>query len=187
MLGEERSRNLEEPFSEDEVFEALSSLFGDKAPGLDNFTMAFWHFCWDFTKAEIMALFEDFFCLGTFQMSLNSTFLVLIPKKRGIEELKYFRPISPVGGLYKLLAKVLANRLKLGVGVLVSNNQHAFIQGRQILDVALIANEAVDSRLKGNILGRLLKLDIERAFDHVNWDCLFSVMSNMGFGERWIN
>ena len=122
MLGEERSRNLEEPFSEDEVFEALSSLFGDEAPGPDDFTMAFWHFCWDFTKVEIMALFEAFFCLGTFQMSLNSTFLVLIPKKQGTEELKYFRPISLVGGLYKLLTKVLTNRLKLVVGVLVSDN-----------------------------------------------------------------
>ena len=121
-MGEERSRNLEEPFSEDEVFEALSSLFGDEAPGPDDFTMAFWHFCWDFTKVEIMALFEDFFCLGTFQMSLNSTFLVLIPKKQGTEELKYFRPISLVGGLYKLLTKVLTNRLKLVVGVLVSDN-----------------------------------------------------------------
>ena len=51
----------------------------------------------------------------------------------------------------------------------------------------MITNEAVDSRLKANVLGRLLKLDIEKAFDHVNWDCLFFVMSNMGFGERWIN
>ena len=83
MLGEERSRSLEEPFSEEEVFEALSSLSGDKVPGPDNITMAFWHLCWDFTKAEIMEVFEDFFCLGTFQRSLNSIFLVLIPEKMG--------------------------------------------------------------------------------------------------------
>ncbi|RVW95582.1 hypothetical protein CK203_039073 [Vitis vinifera] len=50
----------------------------------------------------------------------------------------------------------------------------------QILDVTLIANEAIDSRLKVNIPGLLLKLDIEKAFDHVNWDCLISVMSKMG-------
>ena len=51
----------------------------------------------------------------------------------------------------------------------------------------LIANEAVDFRLKDNLSGLLLKLDIEKAFDHVNWDCLLSVMSKMGFGQRWIN
>ena len=73
-----------------------------------------------------------------------------------------------VGSLYKLLAKVLANRLKLAVGEVVSEYKHAFIQNRQILDAALIANEAVDSRLKDNIPGLFLKLDIEKAFDHVN-------------------
>ena len=59
------------------------------------------------------------------------------------------------------------------MGVLVSTNQHVFIRGRQILDATLITNEVVDSKLKANVSGLLLKLDIEKAFDHVNWDCLF--------------
>ena len=117
VLGTEKSKSLEKPFSKKEVFKALCSLSGDKASGPDGFTMAFWQFFWDFTKVEIMAFFGEFFSLGTFQRSLNSTFLVLIPKKGGAEELKDFRPISLVGSLYKLLAKVVVNRLKLTVGV----------------------------------------------------------------------
>ena len=115
-----------------------------------------------------MALFEDLFRLGTFKLhfrSSNST-----KKKGGAEELKDFKSISLVGGLYKLRTKVLANRLKSTVGVLVSTNQHVFIRGRQILDATLITNEVVDSKLKANVSGLLLKLDIEKAFDHVNWD-----------------
>ncbi|RVW17754.1 Transposon TX1 uncharacterized 149 kDa protein [Vitis vinifera] len=140
VLGTERSRSLEVPFSEEEVFEALCNLFDDKTPCPDDFTMTFWQSSWEFTKGDIMVFFGDFFLLGTFQRSLNSIFLVLIPKKGGTEELKDFRSINLVGSLYKLLAKVLANRLKLVVGKVVSKFQHAFIQDRQILDVALIAN-----------------------------------------------
>ena len=124
---------------------------------------------------------------GTFQRSLNSTFLLLIPKKERAEDLRDFRPISLVGSVYKLLAKVLVNRLKLVMGEVISDSQQAFVHGRQILDAVLIANEALDSRLKDNIPGLLLKMDIEKAFDHVNWDFLMEVMSKMGFGHRWIN
>ncbi|RVW83965.1 Ran-binding protein 1-like c [Vitis vinifera] len=171
-LGEGLASSLEVMFSEEEIFAALSSFCGDKAPGPDGFTMAFWLFCWDVVKPEIIGLFREFYLHGTFQRSLNSTFLLLIPKKEGTEDLKDFRPISLVGSVYKLLAKVLANRLKTVMGEVISDSQHAFVHGRQILDVVLIANEALDSRLKDNIPGLLLKMDIEKAFDHVNWNFL---------------
>ena len=95
-----------------------------------------------------MGFLKEFHEHGRFVRSLNSTFLVLIPKKAGVEDLRDFRPISLVGGLYKLLAKVLANRLKKVVGKVVSSARNAFVEGRQILDAALIDNEAIDSLLK---------------------------------------
>ncbi|RVW42450.1 Transposon TX1 uncharacterized 149 kDa protein [Vitis vinifera] len=186
-LGEGLASSLEVEFSEEEIYAALSSCCGDKAPGPDGFTMAFWLFCWDVVKSEILELFREFHLHGTFQRSLNSTFLLLIPKKEGAEDLREFRPISLVGSVYKLLAKVLANRLKSVMGEVISDSQQAFVHGRQILDAVLIANEALDSRLKDNVSGLLLKLDIEKAFDHVNWNFLIDVMSRMGFGHKWIN
>ena len=73
------------------------------------------------------------------------------------------------------------------MGKVISEPQNAFVEGRQILDVVLIANEAVDSRLKDNVGGLLCKLDIEKAYDNVSWGFLLAVLEKMGFGERSIN
>ncbi|RVW40573.1 LINE-1 retrotransposable element ORF2 protein [Vitis vinifera] len=129
---------LETPFSEEEVLTALMEMNGDKAPGPDGFSVFFWQRCWDFIKEEILELFKEFHDQNTFLKSINNTFLVLIPKKGGAEDFGDFRPISLLGGLYKLVAKVLANRLKKVIDKVVSHDQNAFVKGRQILDASLI-------------------------------------------------
>ena len=71
------------------------------------------------------------------------------------------------------------------VGKVESSAHYALVEGRQILDAALIANEAIDSLLKRNESGVLCKLDIEKAYDHLNWNFLLLVLQRMGFGEKW--
>ena len=91
-----------------------------------------------------MEMLKEFFVNETYTRSLNTTFMVLIPKKGGAEDLRDFRPISLLGSLCKLLAKVLANRLKRVVGEVVSEAQNAFLEGRHFLNASLIANEIID-------------------------------------------
>ncbi|WJZ98952.1 hypothetical protein VitviT2T_017438 [Vitis vinifera] len=131
-------------------------------------------------------MFKDFYEHSSFLKSLNNTFLVLIPKKSGAEDLGDFRPISLLGGLYKLLAKVLVDRLKKVVGKAVSTSQNAFVRGRQILDSSLIANEVIDSWQKQKEKGLICKLDIEKAYDSINWKFLLKVLQKMGFGSKWV-
>ena len=185
-ISQQDAECIEVPFAETEIHSALMEMNGDKAPGPDGFSVAFWQNAWAFAKEEIMEMFKEFHEHNTFVRSLNNTFLVLIPKKSGAEDLGDFRPISLLGGLYKLLAKVLANRLKKVIGKVVSIAQNAFVMGRQILDASLIANEVIDSWQKRKEKGLICKLDIEKAYDSINWNFLMKVLQKMGFGTKWV-
>ena len=92
-----------------------------------------------------------------------------------------------MGGLYKILTKVLANRIKRVLDKVISKSQNAFVEGRQILNAVLIANEIVDSSLRKKERGLICKLDIEKAYDTISWEFLLQVMGKMGFGGRWLN
>ena len=87
-----------------------------------------------------------------------------------------------MGGLYKILTKVLSNKIKRVMGLIISQSHNVFVDERQILDAVLIANEAVDSFLRKKENGLLCKLDIEKAYDHVNWDFL---LQSLGFDTKW--
>ena len=115
-----------------------------------------------------MDFFDNFHRHSVFERSMNALFLTLIPKKCNAVNIKDFHLISLVGSVYKLLSKVLANRLRVILDNLISETQNSFVGGRQILDSVLIANECLDSRLKSKISGVVCKLDIEKAYDHVN-------------------
>ena len=96
----------------------------------------------------------------------------MVPKGNTVEDLKDLRPISLEGGLYKILPKVLANRIKRVMGLIISQSQNAFVEERQILDVVLIANKVVDFILRRKEKGILCQLDIEKAYNHIMWDFL---------------
>ncbi|XP_059591126.1 uncharacterized protein LOC132253372 [Vitis vinifera] len=130
-----------------------------------------------------MEFFKDFHDRGRFVKSINASFLVLIPKKGGAEDLKDFRPISLVGSFYKLV-KTLANRLKKVMGKIVSKSQNAFVEGRQIMDASLIVNEAIDSMQRSGGGGILCKLDIEKEYDHA-LNCLLKKAREEGFFPGW--
>nr|XP_009796547.1 PREDICTED: uncharacterized protein LOC104243096 [Nicotiana sylvestris] len=100
-----------------------------------------------------------------------------------LETIRPYAPDKAPGCVYKITAKLLAERIKKVIGKLISGHQNAFIKGRQITDASLIANEVLDWRLKSGESGILCKLDIKKAFDQLNWQYLISMLRKMRFGQ----
>jgi hypothetical protein len=172
---------LTKPFSLEEVKQAVWDCDSYKSPGPDGVSFGFVKECWNLLKDDLFRFLVEFHRNGKLTKGLNSTFIALIPKVDNPQRLNDFRPISLVGSLYKILAKVLANRLRSVIGTVVSESRTAFVKSKQILDGILIANEAVDeaTRLKKELL--LFKVDFEKAYDSVDLNYLDSVMANMNF------
>jgi len=156
-----------------------------KSPGPDGVNFGFLKEFWSDMKQDIMRFMTEFHRNGRLSRGINSTFIALIPKKDNPQKLNDFRPISLVGSIYKILAKVLANRLRHVIGSVIAEEQSTFVKNRQILDGILIANEMVDEAhiLKKELL--LFKVDFEKAYDSVDWGYLDVVMERMSFPVLW--
>ena len=132
-----------------------------------------------------MRVFAEFHRSGVINQSTNASFIVLLPKKSTTKKISDFRPISLITSLYKIIAKVLSGRLRGVLHETIHSTQGAFVQGRQIMDAVLIANEIVDERRRSGEEGVVFKIDFEKAYDHVRWDFLDQVLEKKGFSPKW--
>ncbi|TYK21642.1 LINE-1 retrotransposable element ORF2 protein [Cucumis melo var. makuwa] len=180
-----QAQNLCSLFTEEEIHAALTAFSNNKSPGPDGFTMEFYKSTWSVLKEEIFNIFRDFHSNCIINKAVNMTNIALIAKKEKCAEPADYRPISLTTSIYKLIAKVIAERLKETLPSTVAENQMAFVKGRQIIDAILVANEAIDYWRVKKIQGFVIKLDIEKAFDKLNWRFIDFMLMKKGYPFRW--
>ena len=182
-LNESEARNLAASPSDVEILFALKSMKAFKAPrsdGLhDRFFQRFWLIVGESMKFEIKKIFTT----KKIPEHLNKTLIVLIPKQLGPETISHFRPISLCNTIYKIVTKILVHRLKHLMPSFVSPSQTAFISSRRGTTNVIIAQELVYSikRKKGKEGFMIIKVNLEKAYDHLEWSFVRSMLVNLGF------
>lgn len=153
----------------------------NKTPWPNGLPAEFFRASWGIIRPLVCTAVKDFFLSSFLHTALNNTSLVLIPKRPGAESMKEFRPISCLNTVYKLISRVLADRLKQHLPVLIAPNQSAFVKDKPLLENVLLASEILISYHKESSPPRItLKVNISKAFDSVIWDFVLSVLQEYG-------
>ncbi|XP_019150943.1 PREDICTED: uncharacterized protein LOC109147742 [Ipomoea nil] len=178
------------PVTAEEVRIAVFQMHPDKSPGPDGLGPGFFQQYWDIVGPEVTLFCREFVETAHLPERARNTYIVLIPKKTVPESMGDLRPIALCNVVYKIAAKVCANRMKVLLDGLISGSQSAFVPGRLITDNVMLAYE-VHHYLKRKTQGKegvaALKIDMSKAYDRVQWRFLEAVLVKMGFARHWVN
>jgi hypothetical protein len=187
-LTRDHARELEAPFSREEVRKTIMEMPSDRAPGPDGFFSLFFKLCWEIIADDMLAALE-FLHRGQDNnfRRLNSLILILLSKKEDPLNIKDYRPISLIHSFSKILTKILVARLAPMLTSIVSLAQCAFVQSRSIHEkYKLVANTARFLHRKKSP-AVLMKIDISKAFDTLSWEVLLKILRLRGFGASFCN
>nr|CAD1829964.1 unnamed protein product [Ananas comosus var. bracteatus] len=177
------------PFTIDEVKAALWSMPTGKAPGPDGYPVEFYRRYWENVAPTIMRELHSFQSTGLLPIEWARTFIVLIPKKENPERVSDYRPISLCNVCYRLLAKILVNRMKSLLPSLIGIEQSAFVPTRNISDNIMIVQEmfhSINTVRNGDAM-MFIKCDMEKAYDRMAWQAILFAMHHMNFPKKMVN
>ncbi|GLT61796.1 hypothetical protein SLA2020_344780 [Shorea laevis] len=172
-----------------EIRAGLFCLKPFKAPGPDGLHPAFFQKLWDSVKEVICADIKQAFSSTTIPVEWNNCLISLIPKIKNPETVKQFRPIGLCNTSYKIISKILVNKIKPFLDSLISPYQASFVPGRKGIDNVIILQELVYSfsKKKGRKGDMIIKLDLEKTYDCLEWSFIREALVFFNFPAKTIS
>lgn len=167
-LTEEEQKFLTRKFSLDELKEAIFGMDRNKAAGPDGFNIEFYQHFWEMVKMDLFALLEEFYDNKLDIDRLNYGTISLLPKGSDADRIQKYRPICLLNVIFKIITKILVNRLLVIIKGVVRASQTAFLKGRYILEGVLVLHETLNTLHKRKTLGVLFKIDFENPLTKSN-------------------
>ncbi|CAI7815167.1 unnamed protein product [Closterium sp. NIES-53] len=133
-----------------------------------------------------MSLVNDFTATAELRVEVKEAVTILLHKKGDRSQLNNYRPITLLNFSYKILAKVMADRIKKVLHLVVSPEQYGFIPGRRLADAVALVADIIDAAKNGNKDWYLLLVDFQKAFDSVSRSFIFNILCDMGFPPRFV-
>ena len=185
-LSDSEINLLERHISDQEIFIAISQMNVNKSPGIDGIPVEFYFKYWDIIKIELSQIIRNIITGTSLQSKQRKAIITLIPKDGDNTLLKSWRPISLICSDVKIVAKILANRLKPLMPNIISEDQYC-VNSKSIVECNAKMRDILYYSNSNNITGALINLDWEKAFDRFDWNFLVRIMEKMGFTKFIIN
>uniref|UniRef100_A0A803Q0U5 Reverse transcriptase domain-containing protein n=1 Tax=Cannabis sativa TaxID=3483 RepID=A0A803Q0U5_CANSA len=182
----EQNDNLLQPITEEEVKTAVFQMHPDKSLGPNGMRPGFYQKFWSIVGKDVINLAKNFFTTAAFEEHLTEANIVLIPKKKNPVTMADLRPISLCNVAYKVVSKVLTNRLKRVLNHVISEIQSAFIPGRLITNnmISYEVMHYLKRKRSGKKGSMAVKLNMSKAYDRVEWGYLETMLRHMGFVDK---
>ncbi|CAI5482211.1 unnamed protein product [Closterium sp. Yama58-4] len=185
-LDAETAAGLAADWTEAEVKQAFKALADGKSPGKDGLPKELFERHWDVLGKDFLRMAQSFVVSASIPASIKEAVTILLHKKGEKDKLDNYRPITLLNFTYKVLARVVANRMKLHLHKVISAEQYGFIPSRRISDAIGVVADVIEAAKRGNEDWYMLLVDFRKAFDSVSRSFLFSVLKEMGFPERFV-
>ncbi|XP_028067839.1 uncharacterized protein LOC114270505 [Camellia sinensis] len=175
--------------TKEEIWEAVKNINSFKAPGRDGFQAIFYQKFWDVISTNVCGFIKNCFQEKHIPPVVNQTLIALIPKTNIPENITQFHPISMCNVSYKILSKLLVNRIRPLLNDLVSPNQSSFIPNRATHDNIIITQQLIHTlrHKKGKYGGLVIKIDLEKVYDKLSWDFLRATLEEFNLNQHWID